>query len=409
MPFNNARTSSGTERSSKNTKSELGIVYDIILDESNENIVKLEEDGIKMVGGIRFRLASDTTASKSKLQTAYPKNLNYKSLPVKNEYVEITRGESGNFLYERVGVDISPNLNSSDNSISSTYVEDSKSKTTTASTYSRVSSTGISRSSADNGKDFDGHGDYFEPQLNIHKLRLYEGDSLIESRFGQSIRFSGYNNAENTFSPTLIIRNNESALSKTKDYNTTTEEDVNRDGTIILLGSGEYVLQFQPGTVSDGGSSDFETKPNTFKTYPSELKGEQLLLNSGRIILSAKTGEFIVYSKKNYGFISDGSLSIDNKLGIDITVGDNINVNTADRDVNINSGNGKINLGNNNLESIVRGETLVDLMTQLIDALTQQVFLTPSGPSATGPTNIATFEKIKSQLNTMLSTLNKTS
>jgi hypothetical protein len=409
MPLNNARISSGTERGSKNTKSELGVVYDIILDESNENIVKLEEDGIKMVGGIRFRLASDTTASKSKLQIAYPKNLNYKSLPVKNEYVEITRGESGNFLYERVGVDISPNLNSSDNSISSTYVEDSKSKTSSASTYSRVSSTGISRSNTDNGKDFDGHGDYFEPQLNIHKLKLYEGDSLIESRFGQSIRFSGYNNAENTFSPTLIIRNNESALSKTKDYNTTTEEDVNRDGTIILLGSGEYVLQFQPGTVSDGGSSDFETKPNTFKTYPSELKGEQLLLNSGRIILSAKTGEFIVYSKKNYGFISDGSLSIDNKLGIDITVGDNINVNTADRDVNINSGNGKINLGNNNLESIVRGETLVDLMTQLIDALTQQVFLTPSGPSATGPTNIATFEKIKSQLNTMLSTLNKTS
>jgi hypothetical protein len=61
------------------------------------------------------------------------------------------------------------------------------------------------------------------------------------------------------------------------------------------------------------------------------------------------------------------------------------------------------------LESLVRGETLVDLMTQLIEALVQQVYLTPSGPSATGPTNIATFEKIKSQLNTMLSTLNKTS
>jgi hypothetical protein len=409
MPLNNARTSSGTERNSKNTKSELGVVYDIILDESNENIVKLEEDGIKMVGGIRFRLASDTTASKSKLQIAYPKNLNYKSLPVKNEYVEITRGESGNFLYERVGVDVSPNLNSSDNSISSTYVEDSKSKTTNASTYSRVSSTGISRSSADNGKDFDGHGDYFEPQLNIHKLKLYEGDSLIESRFGQSIRFSGYNNAENTFSPTLIIRNNESALSKTKDYNTTTEEDVNRDGTIILLGSTDYLLQFQPGVVSDGGSNDFETKPNTFATYPSELKGEQLLLNSGRIILSAKTGELIFYSKKNYGFISDGALSIDNKLGIDITVGGDTNINTADRNVNINSGNGKINLGNKELESIVRGETLVDLMTQLIDAIVKQVYLTPAGPSATGPTNIATFEKIKSQLNTMLSTLNKTS
>jgi len=409
MGLTNLRTSSSPKMNTNTEKAELGIVYDVILNEDNENIVQIEEDGIKMVGAIRFRLASDTTASKSKLQIAYPKNLNYKSLPVKNEYVEIDRSESGNFLYDRVGVDVSPNLNSTDTSISSTYVEDSKSKTTNASTYSQVSSTGISRSSGDKGKDFDGHGDYFEPQLDIHKLKLYEGDTLIESRFGQSIRFSGYNNSENTFSPTLIIRNSESSLSRSKKYNVTTEEDVNRDGTIILLGSGDYVLQFQPGTVSDGGSSDFETKPNTFKSYPSELKGDQLFVNSGRLVLSAKTGEVIIYSKKNYGFISDGALSIDNKLGIDITVGDNININTTDRDVNINSGNGKINLGNKELESLVRGETLVDLMTQLIDALVQQVYLTPSGPSATGPTNVATFEKIKSQLNTMLSTLNKTS
>lgn len=390
-------------------KSELGVVYDIILDETSENIPNIDDDGIKMVGAIRFRLASDTTASKSKLQTAFPKNLNFKSLPVKNEYVQITRGESGNFLYERVGVDVSPNLNSSDKSISSTYLEDSKSKTTNASTYSRVATTGIARSNTDKSRDYDGHGEYFEPQLDIHKLKLYEGDSLIESRFGQSIRFSGYNNSDNLFSPTMIIRNGESLLSRSNQYNVTTEEDVNRDGTIILLGSGDYILQFQPGTVSDGGSNDFETNPDSFKSYPQELKGDQLLLNSGRIILSAKNGEMIFYSKKNYGFISDGGLSIDNKFGIDITVGDDINVNTNDRNVNINSGNGKINLGDKSLESLVRGETLVDLMSQLIDAIAQQIYLTPAGPTSPGPTNVAVFQKIKSQLRTMLSTLNKTS
>ena len=34
----------------------------------------------------------------------------------------------------------------------------------------------------------------------------------------------------------------------------------------------------------------------------------------------------IFYSRGNYGFISDGYMSIDNKGGIDITVGDNINI-----------------------------------------------------------------------------------
>jgi len=137
--------------------------------------------------------------------------------------------------------------------------------------------------------------------------------------------------------------------------------------------------------------------------------GNQILLNSDRIILSSKTGEMIFYSKKNYGFISDGTLSIDNKGGIEINVSDSINVETNQFNINFNTGNGSINLGNKSLEPIVKGDTLLDLLSQLIDAIQNQVFLTPSGPSSTGPTNRATFTKIKNQLNSMLSELNKTS
>jgi hypothetical protein len=68
MGLSNLRTSPNGKMSSKTPKSELGVVYDIILDERNENIVQIEADGIKMVGAVRFRLAADTTASKSKLQ-----------------------------------------------------------------------------------------------------------------------------------------------------------------------------------------------------------------------------------------------------------------------------------------------------------------------------------------------------
>ena len=38
--------------------------------------------------------------------------------------------------------------------------------------------------------------EYFEP-TQINPLNFYEGDKVIQSRFGQSIRFSGYNNIEN--------------------------------------------------------------------------------------------------------------------------------------------------------------------------------------------------------------------
>ena len=40
-------------------------------------------------------------------------------------------------------------------------------------------------------------------------LKLFEGDTIIQSRFGQSIRFSGYNNSERKLHPSIIIRNRE--------------------------------------------------------------------------------------------------------------------------------------------------------------------------------------------------------
>jgi hypothetical protein len=387
-----------------------GLVYHVILDETDSVLTDLEvEESSKTqyVGAIQFRLQGAQSKSEDSLSVAFPKNLTFNRLPLKNEVVGISKGTGGGFYYELVTKSPTPNISSTDKNIAATFSK-SKGSSNKSSNYSKVAATGIARSSGGDSTEVEGYGDYFE-YTPTHKLKLYEGDTVIESRFGQSIRFSGYNNGENLYSPTIFIRNVESGLSQQKEISETVEEDLNRDGTIILLGSGDYIFEFKPGTVDDKGKSDFETKPDSFKTYPSELKGNQLLLSSDRMILSAKAGEMIFYSKKNYGFISDGGLSIDNKFGIDITVGDNININTNDRNVSINSGNGKINLGDKSLESLVRGETLVDLMTQLIDAITQQVFLTPAGPSSPGPTNIAVFLKIKSQLRTMLSTLNKTS
>lgn len=389
----------------------VGYVYDVILDEDNEGISTLDrkDEAAIYVGAIRFRSSGNLNSAEDKLDIAYP-SINVKSIPTRNEVVLITRNPSGGFIYERTGLTVSPSTNAEEDTISKNF-GGKESDTASAANYSKTSKTGIARSSVGKDTDTDGYGEYFEANNGIHKLKLYEGDTLIESRFGQTLRFSGYNNPQNVLSPTIILRNGENptTIDETNSINTTVEEDVNRDGSVILLGSGQYKLPFQPGTVDDGGNSDFETLPDSFTNYPSELLGDQILLNSGRVIISAKNAEMIFYSKKNYGFISDGGLSIDNAFGIDVNVNDTINITTNDRDVNINSGNGKINLGDTSLEPIVKGDTLVDLLSQLIDAITQQVYLTPSGPTGTGPTNLATFNKIKNQLNTMLSELNTTS
>jgi hypothetical protein len=390
-----------------------GIVYSVILDENHPYLKNAGDNQIEVkgqssyIGAVQYRIVGQPSSDDASLPLAFPYDKNFKTLPVVNESVEIIQN-NGVSYYRRIGTDRTPNVDSKKTIISELFPAEQQA-VDKKKNYQTVGATGTEMSNVNESGKYDKYGEYFQEEPGIHKLKMYEGDTLIETRFGQSVRFSGFNNPNNIFSPTIILRNSENSESKKKEIKLPSEEDVNRDGSIIVLSANQYQLPFQPGTVDDKGSSDFETKPNTFKSYPSKLIGDQILINSGRIILSAKNAEMIFYSKKNYGFISDGALSIDNKLGVDVNVGDNTNYTTNDRDINLNTGNGKINLGNTKLEPLVKGDAWVSLMEELIDAIVQQVFLTPAGPSATGPTNVPKFNTIKSKLKSVLSELNKTS
>ena len=399
----NSNSLSGGNTSAQAKKT--AYVYDIILDDQHPH-VKDKGFEASLIGSIKYRTMDDLTTPEADLPIAHPIEKGFKSLPVKNELVEIHEFSPGFYGYRRIGLDFNPSFTNAKTSITDTAVPQTQ-KENKSTDYKEVESTGISKSSTNTSEQIS-YGKYYNPQLGIHKLKLYEGDTTIESRFGQSIRFSGFNNDKNQFSPTLTIRNNESPLNRKLGQNKTVEEDINRDGSVIVFGSDQYQLPFQPGTVNDNGKSDFETKPQSFENYPSKLIGDQILINSGRVIISAKNAEMMFYSKKNYGFISDGGMSIDNKLGIDVSVGDNINVVTNDRDILMVTGNGSIFLGNKELEPIVKGQQLVNILAELIDAITLQQYLTPSGPTKVGPENLSDFGAIKSKLNNILSKLNQT-
>ena len=399
---------SNTIQTTENT----AVVYSIILD-SNHPKYKDASD----IGGVTFRMLSPLIAvDDTQLPVAYPFEKNFIDLPLKNELVSITKVGS-RYFYTRITSDVSGNKNLSsaydtitkkfggvDNDIKE-YSENDKLEN-----YEKVATTNTARSTSDgvSSKNYNGYGAYFRP-VNIHRLTLYEGDTLIESRFGQSIRFSAFNNPAKSFAPNLIIRNSESPLTQINSATSgSIAEDINRDGSTIVLSSGEYVLPFIPGTIDSKGSTDFQTQPKSFKPYPEILKGEQALINSGRIILSAKNAEMMFYAKGNVGFISDGQFSIDTRLGMNVSVNDNISFVTNDRDFQIFSGNGSVFLGSKDLEPLVKGQKLVEILSELIQAIGEMQFLTPSGPSAIGPKNKPDFGKIHSKLNDILSKLNQT-
>jgi hypothetical protein len=413
MPLQNASISSAQSAQTAGVDGSKvqGVVYSVILDETHPYLKNREDTKNKesiFVGAIQYKLTGQPSNDEASLPVAYPLDKNFKTLPVKNESVEIIKGAGGTTYYKRIGPELSPMADADPKNISKLF-EPLKVTEDNSKEYSKVQSTGIARSNTNENSKNDGFGDYFVYEKGIHKLKLWEGDSLFESRFGQSIRFSGFNNDTKKYSPAIIIRNGENADSKKLLENQVTKEDINRDGSIIAITSDKFQLGFVPGKVDDKGKGDFETKPESFENYPDKLVGDQILLNSGRIILSAKSGEMLFYSKKNYGFISDGGLSIDNKGGIDVSTKDNINFITNNRDFAIHSGKGSIFLGDTELEPLVKGKKLVELLAELIDAIVAQNYLTPSGPSKVGPENLPTFSKIKSKLNNILSKLNQTS
>jgi hypothetical protein len=411
MESGKASAGKGAQGQGQPASKGFGVVYSVILDENHEYLKNREDvvgNEASYIGCILFKLTSVPASDKVSLPVAYPFDKNFKNIPVRNETVEIYESPAGVTLYRRIGAEISPNAQADESFISTTFAE-TPIDSDISKSIKKVEATGNVRSNVNENKKHDGFGDYFKRTPGIHRLKLYEGDTLIESRFGQSIRFSGYNNPAKKFSPSIIIRNNENNESRKKVVKFGVEEDINRDGTIIAITSDQYELPFQPGVIDEKGKSNFETKPDSFFNYPQKLNGDQVLVNSGRILLSAKTGELIFYSKKDYGFISDGGMSIDNKLGLDISVKDDFNVITNDRNVAFHTGKGSIFLGNENLEPLVKGQTLVDILGELIDALANQQYLTPSGPSKVGPENVPTLAKIKSKLNTILSKLNQTS
>lgn len=394
------------------TTENTAVVYSVILDNTHPKYKDASD-----IGGVVFRMLSPVIAiTESELAVAYPFEKNFIDLPVKNEIVSITK-VGNRFLYNRMLSDVAGNKNISGayDTITKKFggvdnATNASSNSDTLEDFERSAATNIARSNSDGiaSKNDNGYGAYFRP-VNIHRLSLNEGDTLIESRFGQSIRFSAFNNPAKSFAPNLIIRNSESPLTQiTPASSGSINEDINRDGSSIVLSSGEYVLPFIPGTIDVKGSTDFQTQPKSFKPYPEILKGDQILVNSGRIILSAKNAEMMFYSKGNVGFISDSQFSIDTKLGMNVSVNDNISFVTNDRDFQVFSGNGSVFLGSKDLEPLVKGQKLVEILSELIQAIGDMQFLTPSGPTAIGPKNKPDFGKIHSKLNDILSKLNQT-
>lgn len=355
-----------------------------------------------MYGAIQFRFSSNKDTLEKNLPDALPLNKDVHNLPVVDETVYIQKID-GYFYYTRANYLNSPNFDSNPYVLSKTIKISSENGGDSNNDINEIVASNIPNSIEKNDTSTNVksgfNGKYFKRDLKTHQLSLREGDTTIQGRYGNSIRLSGYlhdNKDDGISYPAFIIRNGESSDNKAKKVYDVVDEDINNDGSSIHITSGEYISKYEPVVdFSDG-----------YK-YPTEPKGDQIVINSDRVTISSKADSLFLYGNKNLSLFANDVVTIDSN-GIDITSRESIFF-TAKGGKNMVFGveNGKIMLGSGNVDQqMVLGNKLVNLIGQLIDAINQMQIATPSGPSSPGPINPIIFNEIGNKLKDCLSKTN---
>jgi hypothetical protein len=188
----------------------------------------------------------------------------------------------------------------------------------------------------------------FIERSNIHPLLPFEGDIMYESRWGSSLRFSSTTKPKNPWSksgnngdPITIIRNGQNSNSNEFGAEPIIE-DINKDLTSIYLSSYQQI----PLSPANELYQSYITKP----ILPSQFNKPQIILNSDRIMINAKTDSILLSSQQSIGLSTNGGVNID---AISHYISSN-----------------DIRLGSNNAtQPVLLGNNTVELLIQLTEAV----------------------------------------
>ena len=233
-------------------------------------------------------------------------------------------------------------------------------------------------------------GNSFEPQ-EIATMQPYEGDLIIQGRWGNSIRFGStsdpqagdpnlYSDAGSPGDPIITIQSGYGDASDTAEGYHLEDYTTSGDASQIVLAAGQKI----PLEIASTNKDSYHNSSNPDEQDAYE--GNQVIINSDRIVFNAKTDSILGTAKVSVGFSTEGTFNID-----------------ADDHTIIDSP--KIYLGNastDEAEPVALGQTLVDWLQELCDTLMAETHPTACGPSGT-PINSADYADLKSAAPDILS------
>ncbi len=333
---------------SPKTKETLGRVVSIVLDATHPRFKELGEwNGL---GTIEYTLVDKPTPANTILPIAKPASPNLKNYPILNEIVLISNlpnTDIGQFASSAIPYYTTlvalwnhPHHNAfpqNDNILPPSQQKD----------YIQTQLGSVRTVTDQSTQIF--LGKTFVEKENIHPLLPFEGDVILEGRWGNSVRFgSTVTGSANTWSstgqngdPITIIRNGQG--NQTDEGWIPTVEDINNDDTSVYLTSTQKI----PLKAASTSYSSYSSNP---PSAPNEYAGRQLILNSGRLVFNTTEDHLLLSSTKTVNINALNGFSVDSPQSV------------------IQS-NSVLLGGVNAVQPLLYGDTTITLLTQLVDQL----------------------------------------
>lgn len=326
----------------------------------------------------------------SLLRLARPLDTHIKRFPLKHEVVIVVDYLGELFYTQTLNVFGSINHNAFPN-ISLPRIKSNR-KDRTAEEYNKAQGN-ANVADSNEGKSTDDDlklGTTFKSNINIKPLAVIEGDVVFEGRFGHSIKFGS--NPEIDIAPPNIKIRNEQPRVVPATFLEPIPENINEDGSSIYLTANE-VVDLSLATI---GTSVHNRSADEKLTT---LDGRQIVITSDRIVWNAKVNELFGSAKKSINFMTAGQFTID--AGKQFVV-------QSDSAAILTTPN--IFLGSiEATEPVVLGDTLVELLTEMLDLIINHIHPTGVGPSGPPlPPELSQFTRLKGKLQSALSPQNFT-
>ncbi len=177
--------------------------------------------------------------------------------------------------------------------------------------------------------------EHFEIDNEIRNLWPYQGDSILQGRWGQSIRFgsniipdSHEDEDDKPDSPNILIRAGQlvdaDAFDKSgvvqnlkESSKKPVKEDINADGSSIWMTTDQSVKLDIKGT----NALSHEYMSSTQSDDQPIEGGKQIVINSDRITFNTKQGKILGFSHDGIGFSTQKGYTVDADHGVSMNSG----------------------------------------------------------------------------------------